>query len=373
MKLRSVTALVLLVGCGADPETVDALQAEVDALRAEAEARQAELDALSDRVDDMASSDTVAGLSGRVTDLEEAGFATEAWVAEQGLDEAIADNAARIEANATAAAAASAASLVNAEDIEDLQAVDETHSADIAGNAAEIGSLSSDLSSLDADVASLDAALLGVTSDVADHAVDLADHRTDIDTLTSDLASVRTTVSTQGGSIAVNTAGVAANKASIGDLEADVTDVASDIGDLEDLVTVQYARFDSNVGWKTGSLAGNGRTVSVSKQRSDTVLHVTYTDNFYDRPRVGCTWEVRFDGRSCTSPGAIAAEQWSDDGTHTIGSIEGVCEATAAGPLTSGTHKVEVHARLSPGYSSSTPCYTGWRRGGSLIVRELLK
>lgn len=111
-----------------------------------------------------------------------------------------------------------------------------------------------------------------------------------------------------------------------------------------------------------------GRTVSLTKQYSDTGVRVAWSDNF----RVlgagtACRWEILFNGAACANPGPIMFSKYVSDAqnAHEPVGVFGTCFGLPAGIVT-------ITARVGPpsGFPG-TDCYTGWQSMSSLEAEEV--
>jgi hypothetical protein len=105
-----------------------------------------------------------------------------------------------------------------------------------------------------------------------------------------------------------------------------------------------------------GALAS--RQLVFTKKRSDTGLRVTYTDNFRVlATNSGGRWEVRFNGSSCGSPGALVYDLYNSTSSsymHIPVTVTGTCFG-----LPAGARLVQVYVGPTPGYAVSD-LFTGW-------------
>ena len=92
---------------------------------------------------------------------------------------------------------------------------------------------------------------------------------------------------------------------------------------------------------------------SFTKQLSSSSVRILYFDNFrVIGNQQWCRWEVKVDGKSCTTPLAASVHTKSGDDDHYPGIILGECLGVA-----SGKHRVDVALTNS---GSGADCFTGW-------------
>jgi len=121
----------------------------------------------------------------------------------------------------------------------------------------------------------------------------------------------------------------------------------------------------------TDGVLSAARSLSVTKTHADTELLITYFDFFEFTSGSSCcsgSWEVLFDGESCSDPGPIIYRR--DYQAAGTGTLTGTCASTADGPLPTGD-TIVLTIRATP-HESGT-CNTGIDVGdlGYLIVEEV--
>jgi hypothetical protein len=105
----------------------------------------------------------------------------------------------------------------------------------------------------------------------------------------------------------------------------------------------------------------SGRTLNFTKTQAATGIRISYVDNlrtyFSGLGGVACQWELRIDGASCTSPGALSFHHhvgYDNNNFHTASSLFGTCFGVGV-----GAHTIRVHVSPMSGYPTAD-CYTGW-------------
>jgi len=110
-----------------------------------------------------------------------------------------------------------------------------------------------------------------------------------------------------------------------------------------------------------------GRTITFTKKVANTGIRVMWSDNFRALgTNVACTWEILFNGVSCSNPGALRFDKFAGDtysNRHDPTTVFGTCFG-----LPVGTVMITTRVGTTPGYVS-TDCYTGWT-GGALTTIE---
>jgi hypothetical protein len=117
-----------------------------------------------------------------------------------------------------------------------------------------------------------------------------------------------------------------------------------------------------------------GRSLAFDKASATSEVHVSYYDSFgvvaTAAVSTTATWEVLFDGESCTTPGPLTHTLHfpAAVGFHTQpATIEGACSATASGALGIGLVTISVTASAAPDL-----CVTGFELdSGSLVAEEI--
>lgn len=112
------------------------------------------------------------------------------------------------------------------------------------------------------------------------------------------------------------------------------------------------------------------RSLTFQKRRPDTAVRIAWVDNLrVVGPNAACRWELKIDGKSCSSPGALVFDLYAalaGDQHFRSQANFGTCLGVAP-----GTHTVQVHVGASPGFSGGD-CYTGWSaQYWSLEVEEV--
>jgi hypothetical protein len=121
----------------------------------------------------------------------------------------------------------------------------------------------------------------------------------------------------------------------------------------------------------TGEVRGeglvDGRSLSFTKERDETMIRVTYYDAFFSIGYPGCTWALLFNGEECVQPASIGT------GAVSGATIVGYCRGTSKGDLVAGPLTIAVTAALLDGSDEADDCRTGradW--SGMLEAEEVL-
>ncbi len=100
------------------------------------------------------------------------------------------------------------------------------------------------------------------------------------------------------------------------------------------------------------------RVLNFTKKQSDTGIRVTYIDNFRVlNNEAACSWEIKFNGASCTNPGALRYDKFeggTNSNRHNPATVFGTCFDILAGPV-----RVDVWVGTTAGRNNGD-CYTGW-------------
>jgi hypothetical protein len=120
-------------------------------------------------------------------------------------------------------------------------------------------------------------------------------------------------------------------------------------------------------GRDTGTV--NGVNLNFNKRSDDSQLRITWATNLRIRAHnnkggVYCNWELRIDGKSCSTPSKIGASMHSqhNDNDHIPVAIMGWCKSIKRGP-----HLLTVYVSRNGGNSD---CYTGWANQDYMEVWE---
>jgi hypothetical protein len=146
---------------------------------------------------------------------------------------------------------------------------------------------------------------------------------------------------------------------------ADATEVNANFEALAYPVVPRATELGPGDGTDVGPIAS--RNLTVVKDRPDTSLRITYSDNFHTFTAGGflCRWEIEVDGGSCPS-GALfydyhnalaSANQFE---SHTV---TGFCDGLAA-----GAHTLQV--TVGPGGGPPTDCFTGFNNSRWVLAAE---
>ena len=135
--------------------------------------------------------------------------------------------------------------------------------------------------------------------------------------------------------------------------------------------TVHYNTFSSSDGRDSGTI--NDRTLTFTKQSDDSVILVTWYDNFRTNGSAkACRWEIYLNGQQCSSPARINGDFYvSSQNMHRFGVITGLCDTAGSDPLNTGSVAITAQVGNSPGYSGSD-CYTGWNGQQSILMAQEL-
>ncbi len=125
----------------------------------------------------------------------------------------------------------------------------------------------------------------------------------------------------------------------------------------------QFIRQISRVQGYANDITNNGalvnRVLTFTKNRADTGIRVTWSDNFrVMNNATSCRWEIKFNGVSCSNPGALVLDKYegaTGSNRHDPSSFVGTCFGLAAGTYTIQGHTIGA----VPGHSAGD-CYTGW-------------
>ncbi len=297
------------------------------------------------------------------------------------------------------------------------------HTTDLAALDARLDAADITLASHTSDLTTLDTRVDGHDSTLAAQGATLASHTSSLSTLSTALGSITTTVSTQGTTLTSQGSTLSGHTTSINTLNTTVGAQGTAIGTLNTTVgaqgstlsghTTTLTSLGTTVGGHTTSLAshdgrltaleadvataydeidlvrtsaafrtvprtvsyGNteadsgalpGRTLTFVKQRSDTQVRVSWSDN---RRNLGYSygyWEILVNGQSCTNPGPMrfwhhsytsGPSNYSDN--HYNATITGYCGGIqGATTLPAGSYSLSITVNHQGGNNSDW--YAGW-------------